>query len=210
LALAPIGRITILPVHELLPRSQLSLSGRRIWAAQPTIRLFSLCDISYIGGAGQVCGPYHFMKSGNKKWNSQKLIAKVEIPVATSARCVIRLISRPINSFGGREGAFSGMDRVGASVARSFVVNGSRGGLVANAIQPRRSYAFARICPINRCVEYGREQGRDSTRRFTTNGFGWRGSCIIEPLVSLLRESASTPLECAISCSLVWRSWRAA
>jgi hypothetical protein len=98
--------------------------------------------------------PTIFMKSRTKKWNSQKLNAKVEIPVATSARCGIRLISRPINSFGGRAGAFSGMDRVGASVARSFVVNGSRGGLVAKAIQPRRSYAFARICPINRCVEY--------------------------------------------------------
>ena len=39
--------------------------------------------------------------------------SKVEIPVATSARCGIRSISRPINWYDGREGAFSGMDRVG-------------------------------------------------------------------------------------------------
>jgi hypothetical protein len=82
-----------------------------------------------------------------------------------TARCGIRLIARPINPFGGREGAFSGMDRVGASVARSFVVNGRRGGLVANAIQPRRSYAFAQICP-----QAGRDHGRDSTRRRTPGG----------------------------------------
>jgi hypothetical protein len=117
---------------------------------------------------------YHFMKSGNKKWNSQKLIAKVEIPVATSARCDIRSISRPINWYDGCEGAFSGMDRVGASVSRGFVVYGGLSGFVANATRPRRGYGVAPICPLNHCIEYVSTKSRrfvaarriDALRRF--------------------------------------------